>query len=176
MLDTIVAPNAMVTILPSHAQAEEGMARLRASGFEMGGLSVVARDRLPDKQAVAYCGPGGRARYWGRDARFWNGVWEALSGWAVFVVPNAHPILAGGRVGEWMAAAVRNSAVFGGMNALSAVLYGLGISKEAALRCEAAVEADNILLIVHGTANSVLKAADILDHHHPEGATDAATT
>ena len=62
-----------------------------------------------------------------------------------------------------MAAAVRNSAVFGGMNALGAALYGLVISKDAALQCEAAVQAHNVLLIVHGTAGNVLKAAGILE-------------
>ncbi len=168
MTNRIAAPNAIVAVLHSYAQAEARIGRLRGSGFDLTKLSVVARDCPSEQQMVAYYGPAGQARCWGRNAAFWNGVWGVLSGWAVLVIPDAAPILVAGPLGEWVVAAIRNSAVFGGLNALGAVLYGLGIPKAAALRCEAAVKSDKILLIAHGAAGDIGKAAEILTWEEAE--------
>jgi hypothetical protein len=57
---------------------------------------------------------------------------------------------------------LENEAVFGGLSALGAALYGLGIPKDAVLRCEAAVRMDKLLLIAHGAVDEVGKAREIL--------------
>jgi hypothetical protein len=60
-------------------------------------------------------------------------------------------------------AALENEAVFGGLSALGAALYGLGIPKDAVLRNEAAVRMDKFLLIAHGAVDEVWKAREILN-------------
>jgi hypothetical protein len=89
-------------------------------------------------------------------------MWTSLSGWACLVVPDAGPILVAGPLGGWIVAALENQAVFGGLSALGAALYGLGIPKDAVLRCEAAVQMDKLLLIAHGAVDEVGKARAIL--------------
>ena len=89
-------------------------------------------------------------------------MWGSLSGWACLVVPGAGPILVTGPLGGWMVGVLENQAVFGGLSALGAALYGLGIPKDAVLRCEAAVRMDKLLLIAHGAVDEVGKARAIL--------------
>jgi hypothetical protein len=52
--------------------------------------------------------------------------------------------------------------VFGSLSALGAALYGLGISKDAVMRYEAAVRMEKLLLIAHGAGDEVGKAREIL--------------
>ena len=85
-----------------------------------------------------------------------------MSGWAYLVMPGAGPILVAGPLGGWIVAALENQAVFSGLSALGAALYGLGIPKDAVLRCEAAVRMDKFLLIAHGAVDEVGKAREIL--------------
>jgi hypothetical protein len=162
MRQAVAAQNATVAVLDSHRQVEESVQRLRQSGFDLSKLSVVAMDRHPDEQVVAHYGAGGQARYWGEFGPFWTRMWASLSGWAHLVIPGAGPILVAGPLAGWIVAALENEAVFGGLSALGAALYGLGIPKGAVLRCEAAVRMDKLLLIAHGAVDEVGKAREIL--------------
>jgi hypothetical protein len=162
MQPAVAAQNATVAVLDSHRQVEESVQRLRQSGFDLSKLSVVAKDRRVEEQVVAHYGASGQARYWGEFGPFWTGMWASLSGWACLVIPGAGPILVAGPLGGWIVAALENQAVFGGLSALGAALYGLGIPKDAVLRCEAAVQMDKLLLIAHGAVDEVGKAREIL--------------
>jgi hypothetical protein len=159
----VAAQNATVAVLDSHRQVEESVQRLHQSGFDLSKLSVVAKDRHPEEQVVGHYGANGQARYWGEFGPFWTGMWASLSGWACFVIPDAGPILVAGPLGGWIVAALENEAVFGGLSALGAALYGLGIPKDAVVRYEAAVRMDKSLLIAHGTVDEVGKAREILN-------------
>ena len=162
MQQAALAQNATVAVLDSHRQVEQSVQRLRQSGLDLSKLSVVAMDRHPDEQVVAHYGTGGQARYWGEFGPFWTGMWASLSGWACLAIPDAGPITVAGPLGGWIVAALENEAVFGGLSALGAALYGLGIPKEAVLRCESAVRMDRLLLIAHGAVDEVGKAREIL--------------
>jgi hypothetical protein len=164
MQQAVAAQNVTVAVLDSHRQVEESVQRLRQSGFDLSKLSVVAMDRHPDEQVVAHYGEGGQARYWGEFGPFWTGMWASLSGWAYLVIPGAGPMLVAGPLAGWIVAALENEAVFGGLSALGAALYGLGIPKDAVLRCEAAIRMDKLLLIVHGAVDEVGKAREILEN------------
>ena len=158
------AQNATVAVLDSHRQVEESVQRLRLSGFDLSKLSLVALDRHPEQQVVAHYGAGGGARYVGEFGPFWTGMWASLSGWACLVMPGTKPILVAGPLGGWIVAALENEVVFGGMSALGAALYGLGIPQGTVRRCEAAVQMDKLLLIAHGPVGEVGKAREILNN------------
>lgn len=158
----VSAQNATVAVLDSPRQVEESVQRLRQSGFDLGKLSVVAKDRRAGEQVVAHYGAGGQTRYWGELGPFWTGMWASLSGWAYLVLPDTGPILVAGPLGGWIVGVLEYEAVFGGLSALGAALYGLGIPKDAVLRCEAAVRMGKFLLIAHGAVDEVGKAREIL--------------
>jgi hypothetical protein len=162
MQPQVLAENAPVAILDSHRQVEESVQRLRQSGFDLSKLSVVALDRHPEQQVVAHYGVGGQVKYWGEFGPFWTEMWASLSGWACIVLPDAGPILVAGPLAGWIVAAVESQVVFGSLSALGAALYGLGISKDAVMRYEAAVRMEKLLLIAHGAGDEVGKAREIL--------------
>jgi hypothetical protein len=62
---------------------------------------------------------------------------------------------------------LEGAAVVGGVSALGAGLYSMGIPKDSIVRYETALKTDQFLLIVHGTAAEVAKAKDIIETTHP---------
>jgi hypothetical protein len=54
----------------------------------------------------------------------------------------------------------------GGLSALGAGLYSIGIPKDSVVKYETALKSDKFLLLAHGTADEVAKARDILQTTH----------
>lgn len=62
----------------------------------------------------------------------------------------------------WIVGALEGAVVVGGLSALGAGLYSIGIPKGSILKYETALRADKFLLLAHGTAAEAAKARDIL--------------
>jgi hypothetical protein len=62
----------------------------------------------------------------------------------------------------WIVAALGEGAVVGGLTALGAALYSVGIPKDSILRYETALKADNFVIVAHGTPDDVGTAKRIL--------------
>jgi hypothetical protein len=62
---------------------------------------------------------------------------------------------------------LEGAAVVGGVSALGAGLYSMGIPKDSIVRYETALKTDQFLLIAHGTAAEVAKAKDIIETTRP---------
>ena len=101
-------------------------------------------------------------KYWGKLGGFWGGIWGLLVGAAVLFIPGVGPIVAAGSVVTWIAAALEGALVVGGLSALGAGLYSLGVPKDSIVRYETSVKAGKFILIAHGTAEEVEKARGIL--------------
>jgi predicted acyltransferase len=76
--------------------------------------------------------------------------------------------------------AVEGALMVGGLSALGATLYSIGIPKDSVIQYEAALKADSFLVTAHGTATEVARAKTILATVNPSrldvhtGATAAA--
>jgi hypothetical protein len=57
--------------------------------------------------------------------------------------------------------------VLGGLSALGAVLYSIGIPKDSVLQYESGLTADNYLVMAHGTAEEVARAKAIMSTVNP---------
>ncbi len=57
---------------------------------------------------------------------------------------------------------IANAIVVGGLSALGAALYGIGIPKDSVIQYETAIKADSFLVMAHGTAEEVSLAKAIL--------------
>jgi hypothetical protein len=55
----------------------------------------------------------------------------------------------------------------GGLSALGAGLYSIGIPKDSVVQYETALKSDKFLLLAHGTMDEVAQARDILQSTHP---------
>jgi uncharacterized membrane protein len=159
--------NAVIAIYDTHAAAENAVKELQKSSFDMKKLSVVGKDYHTDEQVVGYYNAGDRMKYWGKMGAFWGGLWGLLVGAAFFWVPGVGPLLVAGPVAAWIIGAVEGAVVVGGLSALGAALYSVGIPKDSVVKYETAIKADKFLVVAHGTADEVAKAKDILNTTKP---------
>jgi len=159
--------NAVIAVYESHSGAESAVKELQKSGFDMKKLSVVGKDFHTDEQVVGYYNAGDRMKYWGKMGAFWGGLWGLLFGAAFFWVPGVGPLLVGGPLVAWIVGALEGAVVVGGLSAVGAGLYSIGIPKDSILKYETAIKADKFLLVAHGTAAEAAKAKDILSATGP---------
>jgi len=159
--------NSVVAIYQTHSEAEEAVKELQRSGFDMKKMSIVGKDYHTDEHVVGYYNTGDRMKYWGKQGAFWGGLWGMLFGAAFFVIPGLGPILVAGPLVAWIIGALEGAVVVGGLSALGAGLYSIGIPKNSVVKYEEALRSDRFLLLAHGTANEVAKARDILQTTHP---------
>lgn len=157
------ATNATVAVFETHVQAEQAVKELQIAGFDMNRLSIIGRDYHTDEHVVGYYNAGDRMKYWGKLGAFWGGIWGLLFGSAFFWIPGLGPILVGGPLVSIIVGGVEGAAVVGGLSALGAGLYSIGIPKDSILKYEKALAADRYVLVVHGTGDEADRAKDILD-------------
>lgn len=171
--DNGVEHDAVVAVYGTHDGAERAVRALEKDGFDMKRLSIVGRGYHSDEQVLGYYNTGDRVRFWGKLGAFWGALSGILFGSALLFVPVLGHIIVLGPLVSALANGVAGSAFTGGLTALGAALYGIGIPKNSVLRYEAAVHADRFLLVAHGTEAEVSSArsslaetgADHLDLH-----------
>jgi len=162
--------NAVVAIYKSHAEAEAAVKELQRSGFDMEKLSIVGRDRHTEEHVVGYYTTGDRMRYWGKQGAFWGGVWALLFGSAFFWIPGLGPLLVAGPLVTLVVGALESAVVIGGLTAIGAGLYSLGIPEDSILRYETAIKTDKFVLVAHGTQEEMTQAREIINRTNPETA------
>jgi len=154
--------NSTVAVFNDHTSAEGAVKELQKAGFDIKKLSLVGKDYHSDEHVVGYYNTGDRMRYWGKLGAFWGGLWGLLFGSAFFLIPGIGPIVVGGPIVSWIVGALEGAAVVGGLSAVGAALYGVGIPKDSVLRYETSLKANKFLLVVHGTVDEVQRASSIL--------------
>jgi hypothetical protein len=164
--------NAVIAVYENHSGAEQAVKELQKSGFDMKKLSVVGKDYHTDEQVVGYYNAGDRMKYWGKWGAFWGGFWGLLFGSAFFWVRAVGPLLVGGPLVAWIVAGLENAVIVGGLSALGAGLYSIGIPKDSIVIYEAAVKAGKYLVVAHGTSDEAAKARNILNSSKPTQVTD----
>ena len=155
--------NAVVATYHTHVQAEAAVKELQQAGFDMKKLSIVGKEYHTDQHVVGYYNAGDRMMYWGKLGAFWGGLWGLLFGSAFFWVPGIGPLLVAGPLAAAIIGGLEGAVVVGGLSALGAGLYSIGIPKDSVLKYETAVKSNKYLLVAHGTNDEVRKAADILE-------------
>ena len=163
--------NSVVAIFASHNQAEDAVRELQKDGFDMKKLSIVGKDYHTDEHVVGYYNTGDRMMYWGKLGAFWGGFWGLLFGSGFFWVPGIGQLLVAGPRVMWIVGALEGAVVTGGLTALGAGLYSIGIPKNSVLQYETAVKNGKLLLVAHGTADEVERAKDLLHQNRAETAT-----
>ena len=165
--------NAVIAVYDNHSAAEDAVKELQKSGFDMKKLSVVGKDYHTEEQVVGYYNAGDRMKYWGKRGAFWGGFWGLLFGAAFFWVPAIGPVLVGGPLVAWIVAGLEDAVVVGGLSAIGAGLFSIGIPKDSIITYETAIRAGKYLVIAHGTSAEAatarnvlgrLKATDVTDH------------
>jgi hypothetical protein len=72
-----------------------------------------------------------------------------------------------GYIAATLISAVESAAVVGGLSALGAALFGIGVPKDSVIQYETALKADGFLVMAHGTSADMARAKAILGAANP---------
>ncbi len=155
--------NNCIAIFNSLQEAEQAVMSLEHAGFNMKKLAIVSKDYQKAKQVLGYYNTVDRAKFWSKRGALWGGLWGVLFSPAFMCVPVAGTLTAGGLLFSTVASGVSTAIVTGGLTALGATLYSIGIPRNSVLQYETAVKLDKYLLVVQGIRDEVERARDILN-------------
>lgn len=164
--------SAIIATYDTHLQAEQAVKDLDRSGFDMKLLSIVGKGYHSEQHPVGFYTMGDRMKSWGGLGLFWGALWGMLLGAAFFWLPGIGPLGVAGPFVHLLVSGVEGAAVVGGVSALGAALVSLGVPKNSVIKYESSLRADKFLLIVHGNAEAVEQAQQVIEQ---TGATDSAT-
>jgi hypothetical protein len=155
-VDTVVA------VFANHDAAEAAVRKLAASGFAMKNLSLVGKGYHTEEKVVGFYNIGDRVKFWGKRGAFWGGFWGLFLGGLFMSVPVVGHLVVLGYLAAVVFSGIENAVLLGGLSALGAALYSIGIPKDSVLQYEADLTADDFLVMAHGTAAEVARAKAIL--------------
>ena len=113
-------------------------------------------------QVLGFYNAGDRVKFWGKLGAFWGGMWGLLFSSALLVIPVVGHVIVLGALASALVSGAAGAAVTGGLTALGAALYSIGIPTDSIVTYETALKADKFLLVVHGAPEEVLRARDLL--------------
>jgi hypothetical protein len=157
----------VVAVFPDHEAAERAVKRLTASGFEMKNLSVVGKGYHSEEKVVGFYNTGDRVKFWGTRGAFWGGFWGLFFGGLFMTIPVVGHVVVLGYLAAIVASGLENAIVVGGLSALGAALYGLGIPENSVLQYETDLKADGFLVMARGPAAEVERAQKLLAESNP---------
>src|SRR5271170_5505106 len=132
--------NAVVAVYATHTEAEGAVKELQRAGIDMRALSIVGKDSHTDEHVVGYYNTGDRMKYWGKAGAFWGGFWGLLFGSAFFAIPGLGPVLVAGPLVAWIVGGLEGAAVVGGVSAVGAGLFSIGVPKDSVIKYDVALK------------------------------------
>jgi len=173
-IDTVIG------VFPDHASADGAVKRLTEAGFDMQHLSVVGKGYHTDEKVIGFYNVENRMKFWGTRGAFWGGLWGLFFGGLFLTIPIVGHVVVLGYLAATIISGVETAVVVGGLSAIGAALYSMGIPKNSVLQYEAAVQADGFLVMARGSAADVARAKAVLGTLSPSqldvhAATDAPT-
>ncbi|MEI9900656.1 MAG: hypothetical protein WDN31_11640 [Hyphomicrobium sp.] len=140
---------------PTTHDAEAAVKQLTASGFDAGSLSVIGKGYHTEEKVLGFYNTGDRIKIWGSQARSGAASGACSSAACSSASPITGPVLFLGYLGSVALTAIESAVVVGGAGAIVGALFSIGIPKDSVVRYDAAIKADNFLVMVHGDADQV---------------------
>lgn len=159
--------DAVIAVFADHQAAETAVKRLIAAGFAMKNLSVAGMGYHSEEKIIGFYGVGDRIRFWGARGAFWGGLWGLFFGGLFMTIPVGGQVIVLGHLAAMAVSAVESAIMVGGLGALGAALYGIGVPKDSVIQYETAVKGDGFLVMAHGAFEDVARAKAILETVSP---------
>jgi hypothetical protein len=159
--DTVIA------VFADHPAAETAIKKLTTAGFEMKNLSVVGKGYHTDEKVVGFYNTGDRVKFWGIRGAFWGGFWGLFLGGMFMAVPVVGQVVVLGYIATIVIAGIENAVIVGGISALAAALFSIGVPKDSVIQYETALKTDSFLVMAHGPATEIARAKTILGTVNP---------
>ena len=159
--------DAVVAVFVHHREAEDAVRKLASGGFDMTQFSIVGQGFHSEEKVVGFYNIGDRIKFWGKNGAFWGGLWSLFLGGIFLTIPMIGPVMVLGHLATIVVAAVEGAILVGGLSALGAALFSIGIPKDSVIQYEEAVKTDGFLVVAHGSADEMARAKAILDSSSP---------
>lgn len=163
--DTVVA------VYGRHDAAEAAIRQVAEFGFDMQHFSIVGRGYHTEEKVIGFYSTGDRVKFWGSRGAYWGGLWGLLFGGMMLTIPVIGPVVVLGHLAAavfaTVAGAVEGAVIMGGLGALGAALFSIGIPHHSVLLYEQALKADQFLVVAHGPENEMERARTLLEVSSP---------
>lgn len=156
-------PDSTVAVYADHEAADAAVQKLAKAGSDMKSLSIVGKGFHSEEKVVGFYTDGDRVRFWGTRGAFWGGFWGLFFGGLMLTVPVTGPVVVLGFLAASVISAIEGALVVGGLSAIGAALFGIGIPKDSVVEYETAVRADGFLVLAQGSAADMAHARAILE-------------
>ena len=130
-------------------------------------VSVVGKGYETEEKVVGFYNVGDRIKFWGKRGAFWGGFWGLFFGGLFMTIPLVGHVVVLGYLATVVISGIENAILVGGLSALGAALYSIGVPKDSVLQYETVLKADRFLVMAHGTAEEVAHAKTILGTVNP---------
>lgn len=163
-----------VGVFRTRAEAETALTELRAAGFEMNRVSVIAKDAdregsiadvdVDDKHSIGNKADDG-AKAGAVTGGALGGLTGLLVGLGALAIPGIGPIVLAGAEATALATTLAGGAIGAAAGGLLGALVGLGIPEEKARVYNERVSRGEYLVIVDGSDAEIHRAQEILHYH-----------
>ena len=167
MEQSVAQQNAVVAVFTRHQDAEDAVRKLAGGGVDMTHFSIVGQGYHSEEKVVGFYNIGDRIKFWGKNGAFWGGIWSLFFGGIFLTIPMIGPVMVLGHLAAMVVAGVEGAILVGGLSALGAALYSIGIPKDSVILYEQAVKTDGYLVVAHGSADEMARSKVILDSSNP---------
>jgi hypothetical protein len=137
--------------------AETTVKKLAADGIEIKNLIVVGKGYQTDEKGRRH-----RIKFWGTRGVFWGDLWGLFFGGMFLTIPVVGHVIVLGYLASMAIYGIGNAIVVGGLSALGAAFYGIGVPRDSVIQYETAIKADSLLVMAHGPVEKVAPAKAIL--------------
>jgi len=159
--------DSVIGVFADHQDAETAIKSLTSAGFDMKSLSVVGKGYHTDEKVTGFYNIGDRVKFWGSRGAFWGGFWGLFFGGMFLTIPIVGHVVVLGYLAATIISGIEGAITVGGLSALGAALYSIGIPKNSVVHYEADLKADSFLVMAHGNAADMARAKDILGNASP---------
>ena len=156
-----------IAVYPDHPAAEAAIKKLTAEGFAMKSLSLVGKGYHTDEKVMGFYNVGDRVKFWGSRGAFWGGFWGLFFGGLFLTIPVVGHVVILGYLAAAAISAIEGAVVVGGLSALGAALYSIGVPKDSMVQYETSLKADDFLVMAHGSQAEVARARAVLGTTNP---------
>ena len=169
-------PNSVIAVFADHQGAEAAVKKLAAEGIDIKHLSVVGKGYHTDEKVTGFYNTGDRVKFWGKNGAFWGGLWGWLVGGVFITGPVVGPVVVVGFLAAAVISAIEGAVVVGGLSALGAALYSIGIPKNSIVAYETDLKADKFLVLAKGPTEELARAKTLLATFNPSRIDQSAST
>lgn len=159
--------NTVVAVFPDHEAAESAVKNMADAGFDIKHLSVIGKGYHTDEKVEGFYNAGDRVKFWGSRGAYWGALWGWLIGALFITIPGAGGVVVLGYFAGIVLSTIEGAVVAGGLSALGAALYSVGIPKNSVIAYETALKADQFLVMMRGSSEEAARAKAILETLKP---------